>query len=396
MIQSEKLSTHLLSFFRYLRDQGLLIGTKEMSDGLRALEVIDISDLQQFRLALRIVLCSSKEEQETFDRAFIRFFLNNNEEQKTEDLLHFLTEATKKDEERNEVDRAVELEEQSSTSPTISSRQQDDSTDENVGEDQKKMTVWVPTNLMNKDEQDVQTHISSYQFEAMEKAAKSFVGRIHLKRSRRYKVMTKGLKFDVRRTLRQSIQLGGFPIKPVWTGPTKEKANFILLCDSSRSMSSYAEPFLQFAYAMTKCTPNVEVFLFSTKLRRVTDQLKRTKQDEFPVLTIKGNEWGGGTRIGESLYAFVQQHGMHIKKNTIVLIASDGLDAGEIDHLQTAMKEIYQRTSAVIWLNPLLNIDGYQPIARGMQTALPFIDLFTGATTASSFLQLAHQVKIRR
>lgn len=396
MIQAEKLSTHLLSFFRYLRDKGFLIGTQEMNDGLRALEFINISDIQQFRLALRIVLCSSRAEQEVFDHAFIRFFINNNEDQKTDDLLHFLTEEKRKDEETNEVDRAARSEEKSSTNPTISSRQQDDSTDENSGEKQKKMTVWVATNLMNKDEQDIQVHVSSNQFEAMEKAAKTFVGRINLKRSRRYKVMTKGSKFDVRRTLRQSIQLGGLPIKPVWTGPTKEKANFILLCDSSRSMSSYAAPFLQFAYAMTKCAHNVEVFLFSTKLRRVTDQFKRTKQNEFPVLTIKGNEWGGGTCIGEALYEFVQQYGRHIKKNTVVLIASDGLDAGEIDHLQTAMKEIYGRASAVIWLNPLLNIDGYEPIARGMQTALPFIDLFSEATTASSFSQLAHQVKIRR
>ncbi|WP_153731529.1 vWA domain-containing protein [Sporosarcina obsidiansis] len=396
MIQSEKLSIHLLLFFRYLREKKFLIGTKEMSDGLRALEFIDISDIQQFRLALRIVLCSSRAEQETFDHAFIKFFLNNNQDQQTEDLLHVLTEKKRKNEETNEVNRTVESKEKSSTSPSINSARQDQITDENSGKEQKKMAIWTATNLMNKDEQDIQASISSAQFETMEKAAKTFVQQINLKRLRRYKVMKNGSKFDIRRTLRQSIQLGGYPIKPVWTGPTKEKANFILLCDSSRSMSAYAEPFLQFAYAMTKCTNNVEVFLFSTKLRRVTDQFKRTKQDEFPVLTIKRNEWGGGTCIGESLYSFVQQYGMYVKKNTIVFIASDGLDAGAIDHLQSAMKEIHQRTSAVIWLNPLLNIEGYEPIARGMQTALPYIDLFSAVTTASSFQQLAHQVQIRR
>ena len=396
MLQSQKISNQLLSFVRYLREQEFVLGIKEMSDGLQALESIDITELQQFRLALRIVLCSSREEQEKFDHAFIRFFLNNNEDQQTENLLHFLTEEKRENEEENVVNRTVESEESTSTNPSVTSMQQDQTTDEDSGEEKRKMTIWTATNIMNLEEQEIQVHIPSNQFHSMEKAAKTFVQCINLKRSRRYKVMNKGAKFDVRQTFRQSIQLGGYPIKPVWTGPVKQKADFVLLCDSSRSMASYTEPFLQFAYAMTKCTNNVEVFFFSTKLRRVTDQLKRTKQDELPVLTIKGNEWGGGTCIGESLYSFVRQYGKYIKKNTIIFIASDGLDAGEIDYLQSAMKEIYQRTCAVIWLNPLLNIDGYEPIARGMKTALPYIDLFSVATTASSFLQLAHQVQIRR
>ena len=79
-----------------------------------------------------------------------------------------------------------------------------------------------------------------------------------------------------------------------------------------------------------------------------------------------------------------QRYGPYLlKKNTIILIASDGLDAGKIDHLQWAMKEIYDRISSVIWLNPLLNIDGYEPVARAMKTALPYIDLFSEASNAS-------------
>ncbi|MHA6261323.1 vWA domain-containing protein [Sporosarcina sp. CAU 1771] len=396
MEQTENLSTYLLSFFRYLRDKGFLIGTKEMSDALKSLEFVDISDRQQFRLALQIVLCSSRAEQELFDHAFIRFFLNNNEDTKTDDLLHFLSEERKTNEIENKVDRTVESNEQSSKNPMVSSREQNESSSEHSDVEQKKMTVWVPTNFGKKEDQEIQVRVTSHQFDEMMKAAKMFVQRINLKQSRRHKVKTTGSTFDVRRTMRQSIQLGGYPIKPVWTGRSKEKANYILLCDSSRSMATYAQPFLQFAYAMTKNAANVEVFLFSTKLRRVTDQFNRTKHDDYPILTMNGSEWGGGTCIGESLYSFVQQYGIHVKKNTVILIASDGLDAGKMDHLHTAMKEIYQRTSAVVWLNPLLNLKGYEPIAKGMQTALPFIDLFTEATSASGFHQLGHQIKIRR
>ena len=91
--------------------------------------------------------------------------------------------------------------------------------------------------------------------------------------------------------------MGGYPINPVWIVPRGRKAKYILLCDCSRSMSSYADTFLQFAYALTKCTSNVEVFLFSTKLRKITEQFTTSKHGEFPVITLLGDEWGGGTCI---------------------------------------------------------------------------------------------------
>ena len=96
MIKSQKLSNHLLLFCQYLRDAEFLIGPKEMSESLRALEFIDITDLQQFRLTLKIVLCSSKEEQEKFDQAFKAFFLTANDK-KDKDMLHFLSDEKGKD-----------------------------------------------------------------------------------------------------------------------------------------------------------------------------------------------------------------------------------------------------------------------------------------------------------
>ena len=419
MEQSQKLSSHLLLFFRYLRDAGFLIGPKEMNDGLRALESIDITDLGKFRLVLKIVLCSSKEEQDKFDQEFNRFFINNLGE-RDRDMLHFLSKEKKVDDllennlsnhekeskeneqqkindGKNEADHTIESEEEVSTGSIVNGLGQGNIVNDNIEEERSQAASWTAAKIMSKEPQKIKAYVSSDQFQTMEKAARTFVNQINLKRSRRYKVSKKGLKLDFRRTLRQSVQMGGYPIKPVWVGPDKHKADFILLCDSSRSMSSFSEPFLQFAFAMTKCKSDVEIFLFSTKLRKVTEQFTTSKQGEFPVLTVFEDEWGGGTSIGESLYSFVSRYGTYLlKKNTVILIASDGLDAGEIDNLQWAMKEIYRRTSAVIWLNPLLNIDGYEPTARGMKTALPYIDLFSNATNASSFLKLANTVNIRR
>lgn len=403
MIQTEKLSTHLHLFFRTLRDANFLVGPTEMTDALRALEWIEIADVGQFRLALKIVLCSSKEEQAVFDRLFQAFFLNN---QRQQDMLHFLSEENKKDDllvnessatESDQVEQQ-ETEQDATSEEYVTGEAIDDpAMSEVVGQQQSKVRLWTASNGMNQHAQEITTSVSAHQFQAMEKAAETFVHQVNRLQSRRYALMNQGKKFDLRKTLRQSVQTGGYPIQPIWVGPKKQKAKYILLCDSSRSMAAYADTFLQFAYALTKCTSHVEVFLFSTKLRKVTEQFTTCKQGEFPVLTVRGDEWGGGTCIGESLYSFVQQYGTYlVKKNTVVLIASDGLDAGKTDQLQWAMQEIHGRASSVIWLNPLLAIDGYEPIARGMKIALPYLDVFSEASHASAFQKLAKTITIRR
>lgn len=408
MIQSQKLSDHLLWFCRTLRKRNFLISMKEVEDGLRALQSIDISDREQFRIALKIVFCSSREEQEKFNQAFQEFFLNGDGDGNGKDLLPFLSAEKRTDshdysekiERKNDgksESRHVADFEKAATASLATGVVAEDAVPEDTSDEQDDMAVWTATNAIRKEVQEIHVSVSSNNFVSMEKAAEIFARQINLKQSRRYHVQKKKTKPDLRRTLRQSVQTGGYPIKPVWTGPKKQNAAFILLCDSSRSMSSYADTFLQFAYALSKRTHHVEVFLFSTKLRRVTKQFAGCKRGDFPLFAVRGNEWGGGTCIGESLYAFGAQYGMQLlRKNTIVLIASDGLDAGDIDNLERAMKIIYMRASSVIWLNPLLNIDGYQPKARGMKRALPYIDVFSKAFDAASFSKLANTLKIRR
>ncbi|KMY55787.1 hypothetical protein AC623_19135 [Bacillus sp. FJAT-27231] len=401
------LSGHILSFCRYLRRKGFLVGLKEAEDGIRALHFINITDREQFRLALKTVLCSSKEEQAIFDQAFKLFFTASSRDQEKIPFLSSMQQTGREEQE----DAAEEGEEQEEA---LRKNGASEATEGSAGhsiaagseEDQKKGTAdkglskalrWLAANTTNQQAVERQVVISPTEMGKMRKAARKFVRCIQLKQSRRLTVKRKGRRFDGRRTLRASLQTGGFPVNPVWKGPKKLNAKFVLLCDGSRSMSAYADPFLQFAYALTEYTRHVEVFLFSTKLKRITPQLQKGSNGQLPVLTVFQDEWGGGTRIGESLCSFVQQYGPQmLRKETIVMIASDGLDTGSIVSLPRAMREMKQRTSAVIWLNPLLNLNGYQPEARGMKTALPYIDVFSEAQSAASFERLARMMTIRR
>jgi uncharacterized protein with von Willebrand factor type A (vWA) domain len=47
-----------------------------------------------------------------------------------------------------------------------------------------------------------------------------------------------------------------------------------------------------------------------------------------------------------------------------------------------------QRAGRLIWLNPLLGSSTYQPMTRGMQAALPFINVFAPAHDLASLRAL--------
>lgn len=389
------MSQNVLDFCAVLRLQGFTIGPEETQDALRALHTIDISDFKQFRAALQMVLCSSHEQEKLFDILFRAYFLlTPNKEVPPESQA--LADAGN-DEEKEEAP-------QKSKTPKERPPQEEPSEGSSLGEIEA-----------SHDEEDgnagavLQTHFSPFASklenpvsisqegsEEMLEAARELVNRVRLGRSRRWKAMTHGKRYNFRRTLRKSLQTGGEAIKPAWLGHPLRKPRFVLLLDGSRSMAGYSDRLLQFAHALSQRSSRVEVFVFSTELKRVSSSLRRSK-GQAPSLTNLGEAWGGGTRIGSSLHSFAQQYGMGLlDRDTVVIIASDGLDTGELKPLELAMRELHRRATSVVWLNPLLSTKGYEPSAGGMKTALPFIDTFATAEDAASFSKLAQEIHLRR
>jgi hypothetical protein len=103
--------------------------------------------------------------------------------------------------------------------------------------------------------------------------------------------------------------------------------------------------------------------------------------------------WSGGTKIGESLSEFVSRYRDEmVGPKTAVVIVSDGLDRGDTAVLARAMRAIRARARRVIWLNPLLGDPRYEPTARGMQAALPFLDVLAPAHNLESLERLLPMV----
>jgi uncharacterized protein with von Willebrand factor type A (vWA) domain len=161
-------------------------------------------------------------------------------------------------------------------------------------------------------------------------------------------------------------------------------------------MGDYARTALQIAIALASATLRLEVFTFSTGLERVTDDVRRAAAGEVRRLGHLQHAWAGGTAIGACLRDFLQGFGERmVGRDTVVLIASDGLDVGVTDILRDAMRELHRRSAAVVWLNPLLATEGYEPTAAGMSAARPFITTFASVPDQVGLAQLSRLVRLR-
>jgi uncharacterized protein with von Willebrand factor type A (vWA) domain len=214
--------------------------------------------------------------------------------------------------------------------------------------------------------------------------------------SRRWRSRRRGSRFDLRRTWRASLQTGGDPIAPRWLGRVRRLPRVVLLIDGSRSMAGADAGAMVLAVALAAASSRVEVFVFSTALRRITAGVRRALQRPGRI-DLSADVWGGGTAIGICLRDCLRVHGERgIGRDTLVMIASDGLDIGDPGTLAGAMRELNSRAAGVVWLNPLAETPGYQPTARGMLAALPFISTLTSVSSAADLQRLSRRLRLRR
>jgi uncharacterized protein with von Willebrand factor type A (vWA) domain len=168
----------------------------------------------------------------------------------------------------------------------------------------------------------------------------------------------------------------------------------IFILDVSGSMASYSRGLLVFAHAALRTGGNWESFCFGTRLTRVTRALSRSDPDvALARAADEVQDWDGGTRIGDSLKQFLDRYGHGgMARGAIVVICSDGLDIGDPELLAEQMRRLTRLAHRLIWLNPLSEQAGYQPIARGMSAALPFVDTFASGHSWASLEALAREL----
>ncbi len=207
---------------------------------------------------------------------------------------------------------------------------------------------------------------------------------------RREQVRRRGRRFDLRRTIHRSVSHGGTPIELAWRRRKIKPLRLVVLLDASGSMELYTAFFVRFLHGVVDAFREAEAFVFHTRLAHVSAPLRdRDVARAVDRLSLMAQGLGGGTRIGESLAAFNRWHARRvINSRTAVMIVSDGYDTGEPERLGAEMRRLRQRCRRIIWLNPLIGWRDYSPQARGMQAALPYVDLFAPAHNLESLAAL--------
>lgn len=181
-------------------------------------------------------------------------------------------------------------------------------------------------------------------------------------------------KIDLRQTIRSALRHSGEPFELKMCRRRPDKPRIVLVFDISGSMKPYAPFITSLAWAFTRARARTQIFLFSTRLLRVTSLIARKAVTGIRFTDLPGLR--GGTRIGGALEQLLHRYPSLLQRHTCAIIVSDGFDAGHPEQMHTSMRELAARVGRVVWMNPLLGEPGYEPTSIGMSMALPYIDAF--------------------
>jgi uncharacterized protein len=371
-VQHADLLRNMVAFCDLLRQRDLRVSPAEVIDALNGAGSIDLADRDELKLALRTVLTTRPEDLPVFDASFDEFWCAQTLEGGDD---HF---STRERAGRGQGQALPQTSQQNGTA--------DSPPDETVAG-----PVSSPIELL------AQRNFNTFQPDQLadiRRAVLLLARRLATRASRRYRVSRHGTRIDLRRTFRRNMQYGGTVVELAYKRRAIRKQRIVLICDVSRSMETYSTFLLQFIYAFQHTLGKVESFVFSTRLTRVTDYFGSS--DIYTALDRLAREvpdWAGGTRIGDSLHVFNRRWAPRVLNHrTVVVVLSDGLDAGHWSVLEHEMDAIERRAARVIWLNPLLGNHGYRPVARGMSAALPHVSVFASAHNLATLRDLAQQL----
>lgn len=200
---------------------------------------------------------------------------------------------------------------------------------------------------------------------------------------------------DPRRTLRAMLTAGGEPVRPAHHRHATRARRVVLLLDISGSMRPYADALLRFAHVVVRSAPSsTEVFSLGTRMTRLT----RTLRARDPELALSSSwaavpDWAGGTRLGDTLQAFLDLWGRRgLARGAVVVMFSDGWERGDASLLGEQMAQLHRLAHRVLWVNPHAGHDGYEPIQSGISAALPHIDGLLAGHSLATLEELLEEV----
>jgi uncharacterized protein with von Willebrand factor type A (vWA) domain len=375
---AEVIEQKLLEFCRLLRAHGIPMTAGRIIDIFRALQAINVFQRDVFFTALEANVVSRAGDRELFRQLFLQFWSGPTWTMPP--------------------DPCVPVGEDT-CAPLPPALQQakmhvgnwDLRNDDGSAEPQQTVALYSPQEVLTRKDFDT---MAGQELLRVQRLITAMARELATRMSRRKKARVKARVIDRGRTLRRSLRYGGEVMELVRRGPKLGKTKIVVLCDVSGSMDIYTTFLIQFLYGLQNGLRGIETIVFSTRLTRITPLLRRRNIDAaLHLISDTVQDWSGGTKIGACLHEFNMTMAANmVTSKTLVIIISDGWDTGDTAVLDNAMAQLRRMALRVIWLNPLLGSANYQPLCKGIQTALPYVHDFLPVHNMESLRQFGHLV----
>ena len=381
-VESGRIAENIMHFARTLRAAGLPVGPGKVLLAVAAIEAVGIRRRDDFYWALHAVFVNRRDQQVLFDQAFHVFWRNPKILERMLGL--FLpTIRTPDDNSRQLSNRLAEALHAAGRIPDLPEHEQEEP------------EVEIDTTMTFSDKEILQT----VDFETMSNEefarAKAAIAAMRLPimelPTRRHRpARGTGQRADLRATMRAALRSGSDTIPLRWKRPRRRHPPLVVICDISGSMSRYSRMLLHFMHAITNDRDRVHTFVFGTRLTNITRHLRQKDVDiALEKVAEAVVDWSGGTRIGACLREFnIHWSRRVLGQGAVVLFISDGLDRDNAEGLGAEIERLHKSCRRLIWLNPLLRYEGYEPKSLGAQVLVPHVDDFRTVHNLDSLSQL--------
>ena len=377
-----RFAANLVHFGRLLRVAGLPIGTGRVLEAVRAVDQVGINNREDFYWTLHSVFVSHPRERLIFNQAFSVFWKNHRLMERSMAVLMPQVKVPDLEDSSQEMARRL--------SETLYSHE----LTQDLGIE-REPDIELQASLTYSDRE----RFNNADFESMSQLeleqAKYAITKMRVAfcriKSRRFQPYKSGNRLDMRKTLKESLKGGADSISLVCCKNKTQPVSVVMLCDISGSMSEYSRMMLHFSHVLMLSRNDVSCFVFGTRLTNITRQLRVRDVDcALSDIAQLVDDWYGGTRIGECLRDFnrnwIRRLAMH---NAIVLLVTDGLDRSETGDLESEIQLLQRSCRQLIWLNPLLRYEDFEPRVSGIRTMLPHVDAFYPVHSINSLKRLS-------
>ena len=372
-------ATNIVHFVRLLRAAGIPAGPERTLVALDAVGAVGVMRRDDFRAALATVLISRQEHLAVFDAAFDVFWRNPRMLEKM--MAALLPKAIGPGSPEPELPARIA---QALLEPALKRRPREESDEVTFD----AAFTFSPREVLQHRDFETMTAEELASVRAM-------IARLRLPLpelpTRRTRPANRGSRIDLRATMRSATGGAGALAPLARRDVRRQRPSLVVLCDISGSMDRYSRMLMHFLHAITNDRDRVQTFLFGTRLTNVSRYLRHRDVDvALARVGAAATDWAGGTRIGACLREFNRSWSRRVlAHNAIVLLISDGLDAEAGDGLAAQMERLAKSCRRVVWLNPLLRYDRFEPRPAGIRAMLPYVDDFLPCHNLESLMQLA-------